>query len=113
MDLYGQCVQVSITNATGPMDNSLATSNTATEKSFPLHSPGSANRGEGGLCWPAVGLRETASGSGKLFKDRLTAATTGRGEGTTHGGKQPGRGQGYAWCTGPGCFPATKELGHH
>lgn len=42
MDLYGQCVQVSITNATGPMDNSLATSNTATEKSFPLHSPGTA-----------------------------------------------------------------------
>ncbi|XP_012868581.1 PREDICTED: neuralized-like protein 4, partial [Dipodomys ordii] len=39
VDLYGQCVQVSITNATGPMDNSLATSNTATEKSFPLHSP--------------------------------------------------------------------------
>ncbi|ELK31785.1 Neuralized-like protein 4 [Myotis davidii] len=48
VDLYGQCVQVSITNATGPMDNSLATSNTATEKSFPLHSPGSASR-EGGL----------------------------------------------------------------
>lgn len=47
VDLYGQCVQVSITNATGPMDNSLATSNTATEKSFPLHSPGAANR-EGG-----------------------------------------------------------------
>lgn len=44
VDLYGQCVQVSITNATGPMDNSLATSNTATEKSFPLHSPGS-------VCW--------------------------------------------------------------
>lgn len=44
VDLYGQCVQVSITNATGPMDNSLATSNTATEKSFPLHSPGSADR---------------------------------------------------------------------
>lgn len=42
VDLYGQCVQVSITNATGPMDNSLATSNTATEKSFPLHSPGAA-----------------------------------------------------------------------
>ncbi|XP_053425787.1 neuralized-like protein 4 isoform X2 [Nycticebus coucang] len=39
VDLYGQCVQVSITSATGPMDNSLATSNTATEKSFPLHSP--------------------------------------------------------------------------
>lgn len=44
VDLYGQCVQVSITNATGPMDNSLATSNTATEKSFPLHSPGAAGR---------------------------------------------------------------------
>lgn len=40
VDLYGQCVQVSITNATGPMDNSLATSNTATEKSLSLHSPG-------------------------------------------------------------------------
>ncbi|XP_068960104.1 neuralized-like protein 4 [Petaurus breviceps papuanus] len=38
VDLYGQCVQVSITSATGPMDNSLSTSN-ATEKSFPLHSP--------------------------------------------------------------------------
>lgn len=53
VDLYGQCVQVSITNATGPMDNSLATSNTATEKSFPLHSPGAA--GGGRLCrstWP-------------------------------------------------------------
>ena len=52
VDLYGQCVQVSITNATGPMDNSLATSNTATEKSFPLHSPGSAGR-EGGRALPA------------------------------------------------------------
>uniref|UniRef100_A0A8B9PAZ3 NHR domain-containing protein n=1 Tax=Apteryx owenii TaxID=8824 RepID=A0A8B9PAZ3_APTOW len=38
VDLYGQCVQVSITGATGPVDNSLSTSN-ATEKSFPLHSP--------------------------------------------------------------------------
>ncbi|KAH0626079.1 hypothetical protein JD844_000817 [Phrynosoma platyrhinos] len=38
VDLYGQCVQVSITNATGPMDNSLSTSN-ITEKSFPIHSP--------------------------------------------------------------------------
>ncbi|KAJ7313244.1 hypothetical protein JRQ81_004526 [Phrynocephalus forsythii] len=27
VDLYGQCVQVSITSATGPMDNSLSTSN--------------------------------------------------------------------------------------
>ncbi|XP_043932154.1 neuralized-like protein 4 [Protopterus annectens] len=38
VDLYGQCVQVSITSATGPMDNSLSTSN-ITEKSFPVHSP--------------------------------------------------------------------------
>uniref|UniRef100_A0ABM5GQC4 Neuralized-like protein 4 n=1 Tax=Pogona vitticeps TaxID=103695 RepID=A0ABM5GQC4_9SAUR len=38
VDLYGQCVQVSITSATGPMDNSLSTSN-ITEKSFPIHSP--------------------------------------------------------------------------
>ncbi|XP_038624144.1 neuralized-like protein 4 [Tachyglossus aculeatus] len=38
VDLYGQCVQVSITSATGPMDNSLSTSN-ATDKSFPLQSP--------------------------------------------------------------------------
>ncbi|XP_060111332.1 neuralized-like protein 4 isoform X3 [Heteronotia binoei] len=38
IDLYGQCVQVSITSATGPMDNSLSTSN-ITEKSFPIHSP--------------------------------------------------------------------------
>ncbi|CAM2110649.1 unnamed protein product [Caretta caretta] len=38
VDLYGQCVQVSITSATGPMDNSLSTSN-VTEKSFPIHSP--------------------------------------------------------------------------
>nr|XP_014345078.1 PREDICTED: neuralized-like protein 4 [Latimeria chalumnae] len=38
VDLYGQCVQVSITSSTGPMDNSLSTSN-ITEKSFPIHSP--------------------------------------------------------------------------
>lgn len=74
VDLYGQCVQVSITNATGPMDNSLATSNTATEKSFPLHSPGLAGRERvagrkrEGLCLPVVGLRGAASRSGKLFK---------------------------------------------
>lgn len=59
VDLYGQCVQVSITSATGPMDNSLATSNTATEKSFPLHSPGSA-----GPCLCAVGLRDAVSPGG-------------------------------------------------
>lgn len=80
VDLYGQCVQVSITNATGPMDNSLATSNTATEKSFPLHSPGAANREGGWALLPAVGLRNTTSTSGKR-------------EGKTHGRKQPGRGQ--------------------
>ncbi|ETE57624.1 Neuralized-like protein 4, partial [Ophiophagus hannah] len=39
VDLYGQCVQVSITSSTGPLDNSLSTSN-ITEKSFPIHSPG-------------------------------------------------------------------------
>lgn len=80
VDLYGQCVQVSITNATGPMDNSLATSNTATEKSFPLHSPGSVGREggrEGRLSLPAMGLRDTASRAGKLFKDRLAAAAAG------------------------------------
>lgn len=59
VDLYGQCVQVSITSATGPMDNSLATSNTATEKSFPLHSPGSA-----GPCLCVVGLRDAVSPDG-------------------------------------------------
>ncbi|XP_060219402.1 neuralized-like protein 4 isoform X2 [Meriones unguiculatus] len=59
VDLYGQCVQVSITNATGPMDNSLATSNTATEKSFSLHSPvaGVAHRFHG-TCGKNVTLEE-------------------------------------------------------
>uniref|UniRef100_A0AAZ3R142 Neuralized-like protein 4 n=1 Tax=Oncorhynchus tshawytscha TaxID=74940 RepID=A0AAZ3R142_ONCTS len=38
IDLYGQCVQVSITSSSGPLDNSLCTSN-ITEKSFPIHSP--------------------------------------------------------------------------
>uniref|UniRef100_A0A8C7LZD0 Neuralized-like protein 4 n=1 Tax=Oncorhynchus mykiss TaxID=8022 RepID=A0A8C7LZD0_ONCMY len=38
IDLYGQCVQVSITSSSGPQDNSLCTSN-ITEKSFPIHSP--------------------------------------------------------------------------
>ncbi|XP_036307655.1 neuralized-like protein 4 isoform X4 [Pipistrellus kuhlii] len=59
VDLYGQCVQVSITNATGPMDNSLATSNTATEKSFPLLSPvaGVAHRFHG-VCGKNVTLEE-------------------------------------------------------
>ncbi|KAM9462513.1 neuralized-like protein 4 isoform 2-T2 [Clarias gariepinus] len=38
VDLYGQCVQVSITSSSGPLDNSLCTSN-ITEKSFPMHSP--------------------------------------------------------------------------
>uniref|UniRef100_A0A4W4GCH8 Neuralized-like protein 4 n=1 Tax=Electrophorus electricus TaxID=8005 RepID=A0A4W4GCH8_ELEEL len=38
VDLYGQCVQVSITSSSGPLDNSLCTSN-ITEKSFPIHSP--------------------------------------------------------------------------
>ncbi|XP_032437922.1 neuralized-like protein 4 isoform X1 [Xiphophorus hellerii] len=38
IDLYGQCVQVSITSSSGPLDNSLCTSN-VTEKSFPIHSP--------------------------------------------------------------------------
>ncbi|XP_008151758.2 neuralized-like protein 4 isoform X1 [Eptesicus fuscus] len=59
VDLYGQCVQVSITNATGPMDNSLATSNTATEKSFPLLSPvaGVAHRFHS-ICGKNVTLEE-------------------------------------------------------
>lgn len=39
IDLYGQCVQVSITTSSGPLDNSLCTSN-ITEKSFPIQSPG-------------------------------------------------------------------------
>ncbi|XP_063043226.1 neuralized-like protein 4 isoform X2 [Engraulis encrasicolus] len=43
VDLYGQCVQVSITSSSGPLDNSLCTSN-ITEKSFPIHSPGVAHR---------------------------------------------------------------------
>ncbi|TKS92863.1 Neuralized-like protein 4 [Collichthys lucidus] len=43
IDLYGQCVQVSITSSSGPLDNSLCTSN-ITEKSFPIHSPGVAHR---------------------------------------------------------------------
>ncbi|TNM93826.1 hypothetical protein fugu_002002 [Takifugu bimaculatus] len=38
VDLYGQCVQVSITSTSGPLDNSLCTSN-VTEKSFPIQSP--------------------------------------------------------------------------
>uniref|UniRef100_A0AAY4AVE8 Neuralized-like protein 4 n=1 Tax=Denticeps clupeoides TaxID=299321 RepID=A0AAY4AVE8_9TELE len=38
IDLYGQCVQVSITSSSGPLDNSLCTSN-ITEKSFPIQSP--------------------------------------------------------------------------
>uniref|UniRef100_A0A8C8C388 Neuralized-like protein 4 n=1 Tax=Oncorhynchus tshawytscha TaxID=74940 RepID=A0A8C8C388_ONCTS len=38
IDLYGQCVQVSITSSSGPQDNSLCTSN-ITERSFPIHSP--------------------------------------------------------------------------
>uniref|UniRef100_A0A7N6A0U2 Neuralized-like protein 4 n=1 Tax=Anabas testudineus TaxID=64144 RepID=A0A7N6A0U2_ANATE len=38
IDLYGQCVQVSITSSSGLLDNSLCTSN-ITEKSFPIHSP--------------------------------------------------------------------------
>lgn len=38
IDLYGQCVQVAITSSSGPLDNSLCTSN-ITEKSFPIHSP--------------------------------------------------------------------------
>uniref|UniRef100_A0A8C2ZRF5 Neuralized-like protein 4 n=1 Tax=Cyclopterus lumpus TaxID=8103 RepID=A0A8C2ZRF5_CYCLU len=38
IDLYGQCVQVSITSSSGPMDNSLCASN-ITEKSFPIQSP--------------------------------------------------------------------------
>uniref|UniRef100_A0A3B4YF25 Neuralized-like protein 4 n=1 Tax=Seriola lalandi dorsalis TaxID=1841481 RepID=A0A3B4YF25_SERLL len=38
IDLYGQCVQVSITSSSGPLDNSMCTSN-ITEKSFPIHSP--------------------------------------------------------------------------
>lgn len=42
IDLYGQCVQVSITSSSGPLDNSLCTSN-VTEKSFPVHSPGTAS----------------------------------------------------------------------
>lgn len=42
IDLYGQCVQVSITSSSGPLDNSLCTCN-ITEKSFPIHSPGETN----------------------------------------------------------------------
>uniref|UniRef100_A0A3B4B3P8 Neuralized-like protein 4 n=1 Tax=Periophthalmus magnuspinnatus TaxID=409849 RepID=A0A3B4B3P8_9GOBI len=38
VDLYGQCVQVSITSSSGPLDNSLCTSN-VTENSFPIHYP--------------------------------------------------------------------------
>ncbi|KAL4631473.1 neuralized-like protein 4 isoform X1 [Arapaima gigas] len=38
IDLYGQCVQVSITSSSGPLDNSLCASN-ITEKSFPIQSP--------------------------------------------------------------------------
>uniref|UniRef100_A0A8B9N543 NHR domain-containing protein n=1 Tax=Accipiter nisus TaxID=211598 RepID=A0A8B9N543_9AVES len=38
VDLYGQCVQVSLTGATGPADNSL-TASSATEKACPLPSP--------------------------------------------------------------------------
>ncbi|KAJ8401740.1 hypothetical protein AAFF_G00377110 [Aldrovandia affinis] len=38
IDLYGQCVQVSITSISAPLDNSMCTSN-ITEKSFPILSP--------------------------------------------------------------------------
>ncbi|XP_069042671.1 neuralized-like protein 4 isoform X2 [Lepisosteus oculatus] len=38
IDLYGQCVQVSITSSSGPLDNSMSTSN-ITEKSFLIYSP--------------------------------------------------------------------------
>ncbi|KAK2511324.1 hypothetical protein Q9233_017065, partial [Columba guinea] len=38
VDLYGQCVQVSLTGATGPVDNSQAPA-TVTEKPCPLPSP--------------------------------------------------------------------------
>ncbi|XP_071656242.1 neuralized-like protein 4 isoform X2 [Patagioenas fasciata] len=38
VDLYGQCVQVSLTGATGPLDNSQAPA-TVTEKPCPLPSP--------------------------------------------------------------------------
>lgn len=55
VDLYGQCVQVSLTGATGPADNSLTTSS-ATEKACPLPSPGRGHRGgwrgEGGHWCP-------------------------------------------------------------
>lgn len=69
---------------------------------------------EGRLCLPAMGLWDTASRSGKLFRDRLTAAAIGKGEGTAHPGKQPKkRAGGYAWSTEPGHFPATEGPGHH
>lgn len=48
IDLYGQCVQVSITSSSGPLDNSLCTSN-ITEKSFPIHSPGTHHGPYSGL----------------------------------------------------------------
>lgn len=49
IDLYGQCVQVSITSSSGPLDNSLCTSN-VTEKSFPIHSPGTNIKIAPGSC---------------------------------------------------------------
>lgn len=122
VDLYGQCVQVSITNATGPMDNSLATSNSATEKSFPLHSPGLAGREGGwqggsgeGLCLPVVGLRGAASRSGKLFRQAGCSSGRPRGRGRAQPlvGSSQEEGRKFHLDTGPGCFPATKGLGHH
>lgn len=114
VDLYGQCVQVSITNATGPMDNSLATSNTATEKSFPLHSPGSAGW-EGGqalsvCCRPEVysfQVREAIQRQAGCSNYRQ------RGRNDPWGKVAKKRAGGYTWYTRPGHFPATQGPGHH
>lgn len=114
MDLYGQCVQVSITNATGPMDNSLATSNTATEKSFPLHSPGSTSREGGGALLACCGSE------GYSFQVReAVQRQAGCSNYRQRGGNNPWweaakkRAGGYSRYTGPGHFSATKGPGHH
>ncbi|KAB1264951.1 Neuralized-like protein 4 [Camelus dromedarius] len=101
VDLYGQCVQVSITNATGPMDNSLATSNTATEKSFPLHSPGLASK-EGRWSSPFLWCHlSTVAGVAHRFH-----STCGKNITLEEDGTRAVRAAGYAH----GLVFSTKEL---
>lgn len=114
VDLYGQCVQVSITNATGPMDNSLATSNSATEKSFPLHSPGSASR-EGGHALLACCGPEGYNFQVREAVQRQAGCSSYRQKGGNNPWWEAAKKKtgGYSRYTGPGHFPAIKGPGHH